>query len=362
MENVKIDFEKKMIELADVDGTIDGSKINEIIGNTTKHLEDAKNDIVNKIGNVLKELQQYQNYSSFIQSNFNSLYKFCKDNEDVSFENIFGGNGILSKQNLINFFTTAKQQLITNINNECNRIRGELPESIKKANTLKKKLCSLKREGFTNKIIYSKNLSNKMVHYTERIGSPDGLSHSNKERYMMYHVIDGTGKCIPLVKDVEGFKKKLKEFEEELDKKQKIKKEGQNFGEAFHNADTINSVLYQQKFNELRKYIKEAKGNKNILLGYEQPNELKDYKLTVDVDTQQIVNNNDAYYNQNLTAKRKTTELKVPLGNPHGNKNIIKEGYNSSNSEKESQDTIKINKNPIFNLANKIFLDNYFFS
>ena len=347
LEKLGMDFEKKIIEFEDNYEMPSDEQINNITNDICEQLKTVGENIIKNINNVLQEINDTQNYNTFIQKNFGSLYNFCADNKDILFENIFKDGRLLSKDNLIQILTAARERLNMNIETEIGRIRKELPENIKNKQTLKKKLMSLKQEGFGNTIVYSKNLSNKMVHYTNQKQSQNGKTVSNSEHYMMYYTIDKDGKMKPLVKNVEGFKKSLKQFEEELEKTQKVKKEGQNFDEAFHDLSTISDV-----FNEsgLKEYIKEAKANKNILLKYRQPNKLQDHRqLTIDIDETQQVNNNNAAYNQ--------TSL---IGNQRQDKQegIIQDIYDSplDTNENFPQDNINSNKEPQDNIKNKTSL------
>ena len=284
------DCEKEISKFAEIDELPSDDEINKTIQYIEPIIRETKDKITNGFNKVLNELKG-EKYQDFIQNNFKDLYDFCVNNKDIKFENIFDRDGLLSQQNLITLFSKVKQTIIDRCAEiEKNITKENMRQIINNQQTLKKKLMLLKQEGFGNKIVYSKNLNNKNVHYTDQKRSRNGKSVSNSEHHMMYYIIDKNGKMKPLVKDVDGFKQKLKEFEEKLEKERTVKISGQNFDQEYHSPETIDKLI-NDKFQDLKKYINEAKANKNIILGYNQPKDLGSFKQTVDENGNAIINN-----------------------------------------------------------------------
>ena len=296
--NVQQEVEQKCIELIDNEKKPDNAEIKQTISYITKRLEEIKTPINNNFSKIIDTLKK-EDYLSFIKTNFGSLYDFCTNNKDVLYENIFEKGKILSAENLSKFLEKTKNNICKQIDDEKKRITEGL-HGVANSETLKQKLSSLKQKGFDKTIVYSKNLSNKMVHYCAPKKDSNGCV-SNTQRHSMYYVFDKKGKIIPLIKDVEGFKKSLKDYEEQLETNRK-KYSDMLF---FDMRKTMMDDFYETKFDKLRKYIKEAKANKNILLHYRQPKELQNYKQTVNADEKTIINNNNAGYNQGSIVQQK---------------------------------------------------------
>ena len=330
--NVQQKVEQKCIELTDNEKKPDDAKIKQTISDITKLLEKAEKQINNNFSQIIDKLKK-KDYLSFIKTNFGSLYNFCTDNKDVLYENIFEKDKVLFAENLIDFLERTKSNICEQIDNEKKRITCELHVVVANSETLTQKLSSLKQKGFDKTIVYSKNLSNKIVHYCAPKKDSNGFV-SNVQRHSMYYVFDKKGKIIPLIKDVEGFKKSLEEYEKQLE----INRRKYSDLLLAGTFTTTMDDFYEPKFDKLRKYIKEAKANKNILLNYRQPNELQNYKQTVNADEKTIINNTKTDINSLHNIDNNIDEM-VDLKKGNDNEQNKEDNKSSNKSNDNSQDS-----------------------